>query len=76
MLDQGVKNDDLEMVFQDWSYNQDSFNVWVVHDPIHLGDIKIVHKKEDIKGGFLDDPQDLDCVATLGPIRSPSEPPP
>ena len=48
LLDQGVNNDDPEMVFQDWSYNQNSFNVRVVHDPIHLGDNNIVHKKEAV----------------------------
>jgi len=57
LLDQGVDNDDPETVFQDWSYNHDSFNVRVVHDPIPLGDNNNVHKKEVIKGGFLDDPQ-------------------
>ena len=57
LLDQDVDNDDPKMVFQDWSYNQDSFNVMVVHDPIPLGDNNNVHKKEVIKGGFLDDPQ-------------------
>ena len=55
LLDQGVDNDDPEMVFQDWSSNQDSFNVRVLHDPIHLEDNNNVHKKEVIKGGFLDD---------------------
>jgi len=75
-LDQGVDNADPEMIFQDWSYNQNSFNVRVVHDPIHLGDNNNVYKKEVIKGGFFDDPQYLDWVATLGPIRPPPEPPP
>ena len=51
LLDQGVDNDDLEMVFQDWSYNQDSFNVRVVHDPVHLGDNNNIDKKKAIKGG-------------------------
>ena len=48
------------MVFKDWTYNQGSFNVGVVHDPIHLGDNNNVHKEEVLKDGFLDDPQDLD----------------
>ena len=76
LLDQGVNNDDPEMVFQDWSYNQDSFNVRVVHDPTHLGDNNNVHQKEVIKGGFLNDPNYLYWVAMLGPIRPPLEPPP
>ena len=65
LLDQGINNDDSEMVFQNWSYNLDSFNVRVVHDPIHLGDNNTVHKKEVIKGEFLDDPQYLDSVEYL-----------
>ena len=47
-----------------------------VHDPIHLGNNNNIHQKEVIKGGFPDDPQDLDWVAMLGPIRPPPEPPP
>jgi len=76
LLDQDVDNDDPDMVFQDWSYNRDSVNARVTHDPIHLGDNNNVHQKEVIKGGFLDDQQDLDWVATLGPIWPPPEPPP
>ena len=68
LLDQGVNNDDPEMVFQDWSCNQDSFNVRVVHDPIHSGDNNNVLQKEVIKGGFLD------WEVMPGPIRPPPEP--
>jgi len=68
LLNQGVDYYDSEIIFQDWSYNRDSFIVRVLHDPIHLRDCKNVNKKEVIKGGFLYNPQDLDWVATLGPI--------
>jgi len=67
LLDHGVDNYDSEMIFQDWSYNWNSFNVRILHDPFHLGDFKNV-KKKVIKSGFLDNPQDLDWVATLRPI--------
>ena len=40
----------------------------VMHDHVHLGDNKNVYRKEVTKGGFLDDLQDFDWVATLGPI--------
>ena len=76
LLDQGVDNDDPEMVFQDWLYNQDSFNIRVVHDSIHLGENNNIHRKEVLKDRFLDDLQYLDWVAMLGPIRPPPEPPP
>ena len=76
LLVQGVNNYDSEMIFQDWSYNRDSFNIKVLHDPIHLWNYKNVNKKEVIKGRFLDNPQTLDWVAMLGPIRPPLEPPP
>ena len=75
-FDQGIDHYDSEMIFQDWSYNRDSFNVTVLHDPIHLGVDKNVHRKEVTKGGFLNDLRDLDWVVTLGPIRSLPEPPP
>ena len=76
LLDQDIDNDDSEMVIQDWSYNQDSFTIRVMHDPIHLGDNNNVHKKEVLKDGFLDDPRDFDWAAFRGPIRPPPEPPP
>jgi len=41
------------MVFQDWLYNQGSFNFRVVHDPIHLEDNNYVYRKKVTKGGFL-----------------------
>ena len=47
-----------------------------MHDAIHLGDNNNIDQKKVIKGGFLDDLQDLDWVALLGPIRPPPEPPP
>jgi len=58
LLVQGVDNDDSAIVFQDWSYNQDSCNVRFISDPIQLGANNIIHQKEVLKGGFLDDLQD------------------
>ena len=56
LLDQDVDSDGTKMVFQAWSYNRDSFNVRVMHDPIHLGDNNNAHRKEVIKGELLNDP--------------------
>ena len=36
-LDQCIDHNDSEIIFQDWPYNRDDFNVGVLHDPIHLG---------------------------------------
>ena len=47
-----------------------------MHNPTHIGDCNTVNKKEIIEGGFQDNPQYLDGVATIGPIRPPPEPPP
>jgi len=41
LLDQGIDNYDSEMIFQDCPYNRDSFNVSVLHDPTHLGIVKM-----------------------------------
>ena len=76
LLDQGIHNYDSEIIFQDWSYNRDSFNIRIFHDPIHFGNNNNVDKKEVIKVGFLDNLQYLDWVATLDPIRPPPEPSP
>ena len=37
LLNLGIEQNYSEMIFQDWSYNQDDFNVSILHDPIHLG---------------------------------------
>ena len=64
------------MIFQDWSYKGNNFYNRIFHDSIYIGNCNYVHKKEFNKGGFLEPPHYLDWVAKLGPIRSPSEPPP
>ena len=35
LLDQGIDHNISKMIFQDWLYNRDDFNVRVLHDPIH-----------------------------------------
>ena len=40
LLDQDIDHNNSEMIFQDWSYNRDDFNVRVLHDPIHLGGLQ------------------------------------
>ena len=69
MLDQGIDRNDYEMIFQDWSYNLDDYNVKVWHDPIQSGDDKTVNKKLVIKSGFFENPHYLDLAVMLDPIR-------
>ena len=64
------------MIFQDWSYNQDDFNVRVLYDPIQSKDCETVNRKEVIKGEFHENPHYLDWAVMLGLIRPPPEPPP
>ena len=68
LLDQGIDHNNSEMIFQDWSYNQDDFNVRILHDPNHIGDGNNVNRKEVIKDEVLETPHYLDWAATLGPI--------
>ena len=75
LLDQRIDHIDSEMIFQDWSHNRDAFNIRVLHDPIHLGICNTVNKNEVVKGGFLDNPRNLDWAEMIGPIL-PREPPP
>ena len=67
---------DSVMIFQDWSCKGSKFHDKIFHDPIHIGESKYVNRKEDNKGGFREPSYYLDWVATLDPIRPPSEPPP
>jgi len=67
LLDQGIDHNNSEMIFQDWSYNQDDFNVRILHDPNHIGDGNNVNRKEVIKDEVLETPHYLDWAATLGP---------
>ena len=60
LLDLDIEQNDSEMIFQDWSYNWDDFNVSVLHDPIHIKDYKYVNRKEVNKGGFREPPHYLD----------------
>jgi len=69
LLDQGVNYYDSKMIFKDWSYNWNDFNVRILHDPIQFGDNKNVNRKEIIKSGFLETPHYLDWAVTLDPIR-------
>jgi len=64
------------MISQDWSYNRKKFHAKILHDPIHIEEYKNANKKEVLKGGFHKNPQYLDWVETLGPMRPPPEPPP
>ena len=64
------------MISQDWSYNRKNFHVRILHDPIHIGEYKNVNRKEVMNGGFHENSQYLNWVETLGPMRSPPEPPP
>ena len=52
LLNQGIDNYDLMMIFQDWSCKGNNFHDRILHDPIHIGDCKYVNKKEDNKGRF------------------------
>ena len=45
LLDLGTDYNDSVMMFQDWSYNRDKFNVRIMHDPIRIGDCKYVNRK-------------------------------
>ena len=75
-MDLGIEQNDSEMIFKEWSYNRDDFNVRILHDPNQLGGDKIVNKKEVIKGGYLENSHYLDWAVTLDPIQQPPEPPP
>ena len=74
LLDIGIDYDDSVTIFQDWSCKGNKFHDRIFHDPIHIGDCNYVHRKEINKGGFREAPYYLDWVATLNPIRPPSEP--
>ena len=76
LLDQSIDHNDFEMIFQDRPYNQDNFNVRILHDSNHVGGWKNVNRKEVIKGEFLETPHFLDWAVTLSSIRPPLEPPP
>ena len=41
LLDQGLNQYDSVMISQYWSYNQKNFHVRIMHDPIHIGSIKM-----------------------------------
>ena len=58
-LDLTVDYYDSEMIFQDWSYNQNNFHFRILHDPNQIGDSKNVNKKE-VKGEFFETPHYLD----------------
>jgi len=61
LLDLDIEQNDSEMIFQDWSYNWDDFNVRVLYDPIHLGGCNTVNKKRGHKkGGCHEPPHYLD----------------
>ena len=68
LLDQGIDHNDSEMIFKDWSYNWDNFNVRILHDPIQFGDDKYVNREVVIKGGFIENPRYLYWAAMLDPI--------
>ena len=78
LLDIGIDQNDSAMIFQDWSCKENNIHDRIFHDPIHIGDCKYVNRKEvnKGKGEFREPPHYLDWVATLDPIRLPSEPPP
>ena len=76
ILDQGLDQYDSVNISQDWSYNWKKFHARILHDLNHIGHYKNVNKKEVMKGAFRELPYYLDWVATLDPIRPPSEPPP
>jgi len=63
-----IDHNDSKMIFQDWSYNRDDFNIRIFHDPIQFGDNKNINLKEVIKSGFFDTPHYLDWAAMLGSI--------
>ena len=60
LLDLGIDHNDSVMIFQDWTYNQDKFNVRILHDPIHVEDYKYIKRKEVIKDWFREPPHYLD----------------
>ena len=63
------------MISQDWSYNRKKFNARILHDPIHIGEYNRVNMKLVMKSGVHENTQYLDWIETLGPMKSPSEPP-
>jgi len=76
LLDQSLDQYDSVMISQDWSYNRKKFYTRILHDPIHIGEYKNANKKVKIKSRFHENSQYLDWTETLGPMRSPPEPPP
>ena len=68
LLDQGINHNDIEMMFQDWFYNWDDFNVRILHDSIQFRNSKTINRKEVIKGRFFENSRYLDWAPTLGPI--------
>ena len=59
LLDQGIDYNDSRMIFQDWSYNRENFNIRILHDPIQSRGGKNVNRKEVIKGEFFETPHYL-----------------
>ena len=41
LLDQGIGHNNYEMIFQDWSYKGKHFHDRILHDPIHMGIVKM-----------------------------------
>ena len=76
LLDIGINRNDSIMIFQDLSCKENNFHDRILYDLIHIGDCKYVNRKEVNKDGFREPSHYLDWAATLGPIRSPPEPPP
>ena len=76
LLDIDIDYDDFVMIFQDWSCKKNNFHDKIFLDPIHIGDCKYINIQKVDKGWIREPPHYLDWVATLGPIRPPSEPPP
>jgi len=73
LLDQSAKQSNSEMIYQDWSYNQDDFHVRILHDAIQIGDYNNINKLE-VKSEFLWTPYSLNWATTRAPIRPPPEP--
>jgi len=71
LLDKNVDKNDSVIIFENLKLDGDNFFNKTIQSIIHFwGHIR------GVIGGFLQDPQYLDWVATLGPIRPPPESPP
>ena len=75
LLDQDVEHYDSKIIFQDWSFNQDTFHDRILLDPIQLRDNNNVNGM-DVKCWFFRTPYLLDWAAILTPIRPRPKPPP